>query len=773
MSLSGRSGEGGGGAVVLASVTCGTVIAHHIAGKATRDALFLSTFPVTGLPEMVIGAAVVSFVAIVVTSRAMRRMGPGRLVPAAFTASGLLFLGEWALVGAFRPVIAVAFYLHLGAVGALLISGFWSLVNERFDPHTAKRYVGRIAAGGTMGGVVGGVLAERVAAVGSLTSMLPLLALLHLAAAVLVSALGGWGRPSGQAPPAEESGEASEESGLRVLARVPYLRNLALLALLGTVAEGLLDYVFKARATEALGQGDELLRLFALFYTGVSVLTFFVQTFATRPSLEKLGLARTVAAYPGATFLGSLGALAFPGLASAAGARGSEAVVSNSLYRSGTELFFTPVPRREKRASKSFIDVGAVRMGDVVAAGVVELFLALGLTGVNRYLLVGAALLSGVGVVVAMRLHRGYVEALQSSLVARGEGLDRERTLRSTRTAIMQTMGAIGLTDLGIELAAIQEELQELDVDSGLAPTPESPEEGTEPRAPEAPAAVGRDPVVGRIQALRSGDPDRVRNVLREPEAVTPETVPHLISLLAWDEVMPEVSRALHRRAGRHAGTLLDALLDRDRPFAVRRRIPRVLEDVGTGRVFDGLVRGLDDSRFEVRYRCSRALVRIREARQELRLPEADALDLIYREVDVDRRIWESRRILDRLEEDEEGSSALDSFVRRRANRSLEHVCNLLALYLPPEPVKVAFRGLHTDDPFLRGTALEYLETVLTSDVQEKLWPLLESGRKEDQTGASGRSRDEVLQELLRSNASIVANLETLLEKRRNEDEAQ
>ena len=35
----------------------------------------------------------------------------------------------------------------------------------------------------------------------------------------------------------------------------------------------------------------------------------------------------------------------------------------------------------------------------------------------------------------------------------------------------------------------------------------------------------------------------------------------------------------------------------------------------------------------------------------------------------------------------------------------------MLSLVLPTEALKVAYRGLHTDDQTLRGTALEYLES--------------------------------------------------------------
>ena len=42
-----------------------------------------------------------------------------------------------------------------------------------------------------------------------------------------------------------------------------------------------------------------------------------------------------------------------------------------------------------------------------------------------------------------------------------------------------------------------------------------------------------------------------------------------------------------------------------------------------------------------------------------------------------------------------------------------EHLFNLLALALEREPVRIAARAFESDDHFVRGTAFEYLETVL------------------------------------------------------------
>jgi hypothetical protein len=54
-----------------------------------------------------------------------------------------------------------------------------------------------------------------------------------------------------------------------------------------------------------------------------------------------------------------------------------------------------------------------------------------------------------------------------------------------------------------------------------------------------------------------------------------------------------------------------------------------------------------------------------------------------------------------------------------------EHVFNLLALALEREPVQIASRAFTSDDAYVRGTALEYLETVLPARMFSALQPLL------------------------------------------------
>ena len=164
-------------------ICSGAVSAQFIAGKATRDALYLAHLDVTTLPVMVIATAVVSILLIIASSRSLRTIAPGTFVPATFVVSAALFLGSWFLLEWAPDLAAQVVYLQISGLGPMLGSGFWLIATERFDPHTARLNFGRIAGVGIITGLVAALVTERIGATIGIAAMLPLLAALNLISA--------------------------------------------------------------------------------------------------------------------------------------------------------------------------------------------------------------------------------------------------------------------------------------------------------------------------------------------------------------------------------------------------------------------------------------------------------------------------------------------------------------------------------------------------------------------------------------------------------------
>ncbi|HET6837662.1 MAG TPA: hypothetical protein VFH24_06430 [Gemmatimonadales bacterium] len=723
-----------------AAVAAATVIITlQLAGKATRDALFLSTFGVAALPPVVIIAAILSGFLAVVLARMMAQSRPARLVPRLFALSAVFLAVEWMIVGPARREVAVLVYLHLTAIGAILVSGFWAMVNERFDPRTARKAIGRITAGGSIGGLLGGLLPERVGSALPLTAMLPILALLQLLAAGLVLGVdhGGPSQPTGD--DASTTPEPVAAAGA-VLRRSSYLTGLALLVALTSSAEGVLDYVFKARASAAAVSGEQLLRFFAGFYTVTALVGILIQVTALRPILGRLGIARSASLLPAGVSAGAVGAFLVPGLVPIMLVRGLEVVLRSSVFRAAYELLFTPVAPLEKRATKLLLDVGAARVGDVIGGTLIMGTLALAAGGTVRVLLGLTVVLSGIALLMAQRLHRGYVAALEGSIHRRAGDLP--DPTEDNAAAWLQTVG-------GFDLSGIRSRL------ANYTGSPYSPE----PPQPAPPTA----PVVDETslaRAIRGGRSDAVRQALLDhhPRA---EEVESVIELLAWDAVAPAAIRALVDLAPANTRTLLHHLLDPNEDFAIRRRLINVLASCHSLEVFEGLFQALGDRRFEVRYRAGRALSRMADDIEGLVIDRERVLAVVLREMRVERGVWESRQLIDVAEE--ETSPMAAEVLRNRFSRSLEHLFTLLSLIFPRETLRLAFHALHTEDPYLRGTALEYLETVLPESVWARLSTLVEPG---EAPAIRPRASAEVIEDLLASRESITI---ALAEARRRE----
>ena len=728
--------------LTYAAVCAAALIAQQVGSKAVRDALFLSSFPVTSLPFMVMGAAVFSIIMVLASSRAMRRFGPAWLVPRTLIASAVLLLGEWMLVATSPRVASVLVFLHVASLGSLLVSGFWSVVNEAFDPRAAKVQIGRIAIAAALGGVLGGFLAARVATWFEVRWVLPLLAALHIVAAIALWALSA---PEAARVRAASRTDATAPSSVRsTLRRAPYLRNLGVVVFLATLGAALFDYVFKARASAAYATEAQLLDFFAFYHTAVGLSTFVIQSIASRVPMERFGLSARVSTNPIALAAGGACALIAPSVAAIGFLRGAHTVMNNSLFRSGYEAMFSPVSQRDKRATKQVLDVGFERAGDAAGGGAVRLLLMLPAQLSMTAILIVAVGVALVALRVARRLRAGYVGELERRLMSglfRIDPTDVDDPM--ARTMVLGSLASMAIPALdGPTAAAVGA------VRAASEAHPSTPER----------ADPSSDALLQRIQDLRSGDPVRVQTALAG--SVAPDLAPHVIPLLAWDAVYARAAHALIQSLERLEGQLVDRLLDREEEFSIRRRIPAILSRSSSRLVVEGLLQALIDTRFEVRFRAGRALSNIHERDPGAAIDRHRVFAIVLRETRVDRGVWESHRLLDQLQETED-DPFVDDYVRARSNRSLQHVFTVLSLALDKRPLRVAFQGLHTDDPMLRGTALEYLESALPPDIRDSLWPFLEDRRKERTT----RKREDILDSLLNSHASIQINLQQLRER--------
>ena len=694
-------GVAGNRGLVLAATTCAIVVlASQLAGKAARDAIFLQRFAVTNLPLLLTVSSALSIFMTFVFARRLRRGIPVRVVQIANVISAVLLVAEWLLLPHFPRPIATVVYMHQTLLGPILVSGFWSVVSECFDPRTARRVLGTIGTGATVGAVLGAVLAERVAAMIGTDWLLPTIAGLELLATWRLSRVG-----RGCPVQTEDDAPVLREA-VKNITKVSLLRRLAIVTVISTIAAALLDYVFKAGAAEIVKKPDDLARLFAIFHGVVGVLTALLQWLLGRWALQHFGLARTLASLPGAVIAFGVAAIVAPGIGTYVTLRGAENVLRNSLYREAYEVFYTPLLAAERRATKTIIDVGVERFGDVLGGLAVLAILAFAPYATTT-LLGAAILLSAFGMIVALQAQHSYVEALERSLLAQKidiesiENDQRDRTTRRTIEMVRRTSGTFK-----------------------TPPPPAAKQRWYHRQKASKPSVDNATRLLGE---LASNDTRRIHRALAE-SPLSPSGVAFAITLLDKPHLLDAALRSISRVATSCIGQLTDALRDRQLSPAIRAHLPALIVGAASDRTRAeiaraGLVAGLHDSDLDVRAAVAESLAKLRELYEDIAFDEKLVFEGVRRELAT------------------EGDNDTD--------KAIKHLATLLALALPAEPIQMAFLGLRSDDPTLRGVALEYLENVLPDDIREQMWVALAIEAPEAAPAAK-RPIEEVLAELLR-----------------------
>ncbi len=423
--------------MIVATVSAVLLIAQQVAGKIARDSLFLSEHSGKDLAYAMLASAAGSIALAVWASRWMSRHAPSRVLMAGLLTSAAAFVAESLLAQRAPSVVAWVVFIHVGALGPVTISGFWAAVNERFDAGQASRVFVWIASGATLGGVAGGIAAERIASSLSLPALL-----LVLGVASALSAVATWLLHRGGASSNAVTDAATDEAPLRAavarIAQEPALLSLgSVIALSATIAT-LLDFVMKSEAAAVLPDRASLIAFFSMFHTLTGVMAFAVSSAVSQRLLARLGVAKTLALYP-MTVLGAggLAAMSFQ-LSALVLARSVETVIANSLFRSAYEILFSPLPASLRRATKTIVDVVFFRIGDLLGSGAI--IVAVAFAG---HLTVTVALASAMAAAV---LILGFVRAL-----GRDYGAGLERRLESGLAAA-QRLDAAGY--LGAEREA-------------------------------------------------------------------------------------------------------------------------------------------------------------------------------------------------------------------------------------------------------------------------------------------------------------------------------
>jgi AAA family ATP:ADP antiporter len=267
--------------------------------------------------------------------------------------------------------IGRVFFIWASVFNLFVVSVFWALIVDVFDADQGKRLFGFIAAGATLGGIVGSSVTAGLAKSVSATYLL-------LGSAVLLEiALFGVRRLSRLSDalhrrPVAERGETpiggSVFSGFAHAFNSSYLINVSVYILLFAITSTFLYFQQAEIAKQSFAARGARTAFFARVDLWVNVLTLGAQIFLTARMLRLLGVAVTLALLPMLSIAG-FGTLALaPTIAVLVVYQVVRRAGNFAFARPAREVLFTVIPREDKYKAKSFIDTVIYRLGDQVGA---------------------------------------------------------------------------------------------------------------------------------------------------------------------------------------------------------------------------------------------------------------------------------------------------------------------------------------------------------------------------------------------------------------------
>lgn len=278
------------------------------------------------------------------------------------------------------------FFIWLSIFNLFVVSIFWALMVDVFNSEQGKRLFGFIAAGATLGGVLGSSLTVILARQVSAGYLLWISILLLEVAVFSVRHLSGLSealrlRPAARREPPIGGGILS---GITHAFKSTYLLNVSGYMLLFSITSTFLYFQQAEIARISFADRAARTAFFAQIDLAVNVLTLGTQLFLTSRLLRALGVAVTLALLPGLSVLGFAAFGLAPTIAVVVAFQVLRRAGNFAVARPTRELLFTVISREDKYKAKSFIDTAIYRFGDQLGAWSYQLFsfIGFGLSGI-------------------------------------------------------------------------------------------------------------------------------------------------------------------------------------------------------------------------------------------------------------------------------------------------------------------------------------------------------------------------------------------------------
>jgi AAA family ATP:ADP antiporter len=412
------------GTVLLMFLYSFLAIASYTMLKPATRSTFITSLGAERLPYFLLVAGFLIAFIMQGYSKVVAVLPRRWVIPLAQTSLAALMIVFYLLFQTSQPWVSVAFYLFGLILGILLISQFWTLANDIFDPRQAKRVFGFIGGGSSLGGIVGSLVAGQAERIGTY-NLLAISAVTLAVCIVLVLLILRRERTAdlkGVTTAGEERGVGTGEA-IGLLRRSKHLQLIALVIAFAAIGAGVIEQQLNMAAEAVRGRDatDALTAFLGQVQLYTSVLGFVIQVWLTSYIQRNLGIGFALMILPvslGATGVVMLlnAALWAPSLA-----RVLDTSLRYSVDKTTREVLFLPLPTDIKYQAKPFVDVTVDRMGKAASALLSMVLIAdWGFDFNWQQMSYASLVLTALWIFTAFKAKRGYLLAFRTSIEQQG-----------------------------------------------------------------------------------------------------------------------------------------------------------------------------------------------------------------------------------------------------------------------------------------------------------------------------------------------------------------
>lgn len=364
-----RAGEGRTVSLVLA-LTFFASAGGSVGGNAI-EALFYARQGVSALPILYMALGVTTFLVSLAITALLGRVARARLYLVMPLVLALSLAAQRALIALDIPWTYALFWLLMNVEGSLQGMLAWGVAAIVCDTRQAKRLFPLFAAGGILGGVIGGFATRPLAGLLGAENLLlvwtgALLAAFGFARALL----------AGRAAPRSASPTSVIEdvqAGFRYVRSSPLWRAISAATVLFAVLYFSIAFPFSKAATAAYPDAEDLAGFFGLFGGLSTGAAFIASLFVANRIYARIGLMTAILVFPLLYALGFASLLATQtAFAAVVAFRFAQLTYLQGIAGTAYESVFNVIPSERRDQVRAFVN-GVPDQAGIVIAGAVLL----------------------------------------------------------------------------------------------------------------------------------------------------------------------------------------------------------------------------------------------------------------------------------------------------------------------------------------------------------------------------------------------------------------